>query len=130
MEILMVIGSHLLPLIAGILAILIIAGLKKLMDKWGIERSDKIDTMLDTYVNKGIDVAEVAARKYFAENGAKMGGSDKKSKAINVVMEELKQSGITGVAEQLITDRIEGWLEVNGHNPGVPSDPELNGESA
>jgi len=130
MEILIAIGSHLLPLISGILAILIIAGLKRLMDKWGIERSEKVDSMLDNYVNKGIDVAEVAARKYFQENGAKLDSGNKKAKAINVVLEELKQSGITNVAEQMITDRIEGWLEVKGHNPGVPSNPELNGESA
>ena len=130
MEILLVILNHLLPVIGGVLAILIVAGLKKLMDKWGIDRSAAIDTMIDTYVNKGIDVAEVAARKYMQENGAKLDSGDKKTKAINVVMEELKQSGITGVAEELVVGRIESWLEVKGHNPGIPTAPESIGESA
>ena len=130
MEILLVVLNHLLPVIAGVLSILVMAGLKKLMDKWGIERSDRIDTMIDTYVGKGVDVAEVAARKYMEANGAALTSNTKRAKAINVVMQELKQSGITGVAEDLIVARIESWLEVKGHNPGVPSNPEVPGESA
>ncbi len=130
MEILLVILNHLLPIIGGILTILVVAGAKKLMDKWGVDRSEKIDTMIDTYVGKGIDYAEVIARKYMAENGNKMTSGSKKSKAINVVMEELKQSGITGVAEELVVARIESWLEVKGHKPGIPSVPQSPGESA
>jgi hypothetical protein len=130
MEILLVVLNHLLPVICGILAILIAAGSKKLMDKWGVERSEKIDAMIDNYVGKGVDYAEVIARKYMSENGEAMSGGSKKSKAVNVVMEELKQSGITGVAEDLVVARIESWLEVEGHKPGIPSTPESLGESA
>jgi hypothetical protein len=129
MEILLVILNHLLPVIAGVLAILLAAGAKKLMDKWGVERSAKIDAMIDDYVGKGVDYAEVIARKYIAENGSAMAGGDKKSKAVNVVMEELKQAGITNVAEELVVARIESWLEVKGHQPGIPSAPESPGES-
>jgi hypothetical protein len=130
MEILLVVLNHLWPVIGGILAILLAAGAKKLMDKWGIDRSEKIDNMIDVYVGKGVDYAEVVARKYASENGIKMAGGSKKAKAVNVVMEELKQSGITGVAEELVVARIESWLEVKGHKPGIPTDPESPGESA
>lgn len=130
MEILLVVLKYLLPVIAGILAILLAAGSKKLMDKFGIERSEKIDAMLDTYVGKGVDYAEVMARKYLSENGDVMTGGSKKTKAVSVVMEELKQSGITGVAEALVVARIESWLEVEGHQPGIPSTPKSPGESS
>lgn len=127
-EILLTIAPYTLPVVLGILTVLLIAGAKKLLDKWGIERSDKIDEMIDKYVNYGIDFAEVAATKYLQAQGEKMNGNDKKAKAIGVVLEELKQSGVTGVAEDLISARIESWLKVDGHNPGVPSDPQ-SGES-
>lgn len=130
MEILLVILNHLLPVIAGILAVLLAAGAKKLMDKWGVERSAKVDAMIDDYVNKGIDYAEVTARKYIAANGGAMSGGSKKAKAVTVVMEELKQAGITDVAEELVSARIESWLELKGLQPGIPSTPESPGESA
>jgi len=130
MEILLLIVSNLMPVIAGVLTILIAIGSKKLMDKWGVERSEKIDGMIDTYVKKGVDYAEVIARKYIAENSVPMTGPSKKAKAIKVVMDELKQSGIAGVAEELVVARIESWLEVKGHKPGTPSVPESVGESS
>lgn len=127
-DILVIIAPYLLPVALGILAILLIAGVKKLLDKWGIERSDKIDDMIDKYVNYGIDFAEVAATKYLADAGEKLPSDDKKNKAIGVVMEELKQAGITDVAEDLVSARIESWLLGTGHKPGLPSDPQ-GGES-
>lgn len=127
MEVLLVILNHLLPVIAGVLALLLAAGAKKLMDKWGVERSAQVDAMIDDYVGKGVDYAEVLARKYLKDNGSAMASSSKKAKAVNVVMGELKQSGITNVAEDLVVARIESWLEVNGHEPGIPSDPPQSG---
>jgi hypothetical protein len=124
MEILLTLLNYLLPVIGSILALLLAAGAKKLLDKWGIERSDKIDAMLDKYIGIGVSSAEVAATKYLAATGSKMPGGNKKTKAIKVIMEELKQSGITNVAEELVSARIESWLLGNGHKPGVASDPE------
>lgn len=129
MEVLLVVLNYLLPVIAGILAILLAAGSKKLMDKWGIERSEKIDKMMDTYIGKGVDYAEIAARKYLDTRGAALSGEDKKAKAVKVVMDELAQSGVTGVAEELVIARIESWLEQTGKEPGIKSSPESDGES-
>ena len=121
MDILLVLLDYLLPVIGSVLAILLAALAKKLLDKWGIERTEKLDAMLDDYTGKGVSYAEASARKYLAATGSKMGGGDKKAKAIRVVMNELEQAGVTGIAEELISSRIESWLEVKGHNPGVPS---------
>lgn len=118
MEILLLVLNYLLPVVAGVLAIVLPVLVKKLLDKWGIERSDRIDAMLDKYVGVGVNAAEVTARKYLQARNASMSGEDKKAKAIKVVMDELQQSGITGVAEELISARIESWLEVDGHKPG------------
>lgn len=130
MDVLLVMLDNLMPVIAGILAILLAAGAKKLMDKWGVERSAKVDAMIDDYVRKGVDYAEVIARKYMAENASSLSGSSKKAKAVKVVMDELKQAGITNVAEELVVARIESWLEVSGKEPGIPSSPKSPGENA
>ena len=130
MEILLIAAPYLLPVLVTIMTILLVAGSKKLLDKWGIERSDKVDSMIDKYVSYGVDFANVAATKYLSSQGEKLSGRSKKAKAVNVVLEELKQSGVTGVAEELISARIESWLVTDGQNPGVPnSDPQI-GENA
>lgn len=130
MEILLVLGQYLLPVLAGILVLLGIAGIKKLLDKWGVQRSEAIDDMIDNYVRKGVNFAEVMARKYLAANNAKMSGESKQAKAVKVVMDELEQSGVKGVAEDLVIARIESWLEDSGKEPGIPSAPESVGESS
>ena len=130
MEILVALGPYLLPIIAAILTLLLAAGLRKLLEKLGVDRSEKIDGMIEKYVGIGVDVAEVAGRKFLAAHGEKMDGGSKKAKAVKVVMDELQQSGVTDVAESLITNRIESWLEGSGKEPGVPSDPQEDGESA
>ena len=124
MEILVALGPYIFPVLASVLTLLLAAGAKKLFEKWGVERSDRIDAMIDKYVGIGVNYAEVAARGYLAAHGEKMTGASKKGKAIGVIMEELKQSGITDVAEELISARIESWLEDDGHEPGISSDPE------
>lgn len=118
MEILLTILTSLLPVLASILTVLGVALAKKLLDKWGIERSERVDAMIDKYVGIGVNTAEVAGRKYLEATNASLAGSEKKNKAIKVVLDELNQSGITGVAEELISARIESWLETKGHTPG------------
>lgn len=130
MEVLLVILTHLWPIIAGVLTILIAAGSKKLLDKWGLERSAQIDGMIDNYAQKAVDYAEVLGRNYLTLNSTKLSGASKKANAVSMVLKELEKSGITNVAEQVISARIEHWLEVKGLNPGIPSDPESPGESA
>ena len=127
MEILIIAGQWALPLLAAALVILCIAGVKKLLDKWGVDRSDKVDDMIDRYVRMGINAAQVLGTKYLEQQGMKMSSGSKTAKAVKTVLTELDQSGIKGVAEELISDRIEHWLELDGHKPGVPSDPQSTG---
>ena len=79
--------------------------------------------MIDRYVRMGVNAAEVLGTKYLAAQGHKITSGSKKAKAVKTVLSELEQSGIKGIAEELISDRIEHWLEVNGKKPGIPSDP-------
>ena len=129
MEIALVVLKYLLPVILGVLALLATVGVKKLLEKWGVERSAAVDAMIDDYVKKGVGFAESWANHFMTENGAKAASTDKRAKAIGVVLGELKQSGITDVAEDLIVARIESMLVDKGDKPGIPSDP-TPGESA
>jgi hypothetical protein len=124
MDILLTLTPYLAPLLAGVLTILLTIGAKKLLDKVGVDRSQKIDDMIDRYITVGVDFANVWATKKAAEN-TPVTGESKKAKAIKVVMDELTQSGVTGVAEELLTARIESWLLTKGEKPGEPT-----GESA
>ena len=129
MDIALVVLNYLLPVIFGVLALLGVFLVKKLLDKLGVERSAKLDAMIDTYVRKGINYAEAMANTYMTQHNEKMGGASKRAKAVKVVMDELKQSGVAGVAEDLVVARIESMLVEDGANPGIPSDPQT-GESA
>lgn len=135
MEILLIVGQWILPFLGGLLIILVIAGVKKLLDKMGVDRSEKVDNLIDRYVRMGISAAEIAGKKYLTAQGVKLASGSKKARAVNTVLRELEQSGIKGVAEELISDRIEHWLGVDGYYPGVESmkktsDPQKSGETA
>ena len=110
MEIAISIFGYLLPVIASIITLLAIIGVRKLFDKFGLERSEKVDDMIDKYVHMGINAAEVVGEKYLKMRNVKMPGEDKIDMAIKTVMTELEQSGIKDVAEELIVNRIEHWL--------------------
>jgi len=110
MEIGLTILGYLLPIIAAALTLFAIAGVRKLLDKLGLERTEKIDDLIDKYVHLGVDTAEMAGVNYLKSRGEKMPSEDKKLKAVKVVMNELEQSGIKDVAEELIIDRIESWM--------------------
>lgn len=102
------IGQFLLPIVGTVLTIIISYLLKRLIDKMGIQRSEKIDDMIDKYVNIGITYANRAAEKKLG--GLTYDSKDKLALAVKTVAEELKQSGIKDVAEQLIVARIESAL--------------------
>lgn len=113
MEYLGPILEFLLPVLGTILTIVLAALAKKYIGKLGVERSDKIDTMIDKYVGIGIDAAEKVAVNYakaIGIPGATLSGGTKKRNALNTVLIELEQSGIKGVAEELISARIEAAL--------------------
>lgn len=107
----MEIGKFLLPVLSTVLVIVLSALAKKLVDKLGVNRSVQIDEMIDKYVAIGVKAAErVATNKIGSSETLRSG--DKMSLATKTVLSELEQSGIKGVAEELIKARIEHYLEV------------------
>lgn len=111
MEFLLPILDWVLPIAAAVLTLLLAALAKKHIGKLGIERSAKVDDMIDRYVAMGVDAAEGAAKTAIKAKTGKMRSEDKKATAVNVVLKELEQSGIKDVAEELISARIEALLE-------------------
>jgi len=111
MDVLLPILDWVLPVVAAILTIALVALAKKHVGKLGIERSKVVDDMIDRYVSMGVSAAERAGAAALAAQGQKLPGSSKKSVAVKVVLAELEQSGVKGVAEQLIKARIEAFLE-------------------
>jgi len=102
--------SFLLPVLASVLAIVLTALAKRGLDKMGVERSEKIDDMIDRYVGIGIDYAERAAKLKL--DGRAYNGENKLTLATKTVLDELAQSGIRDVGESLIRARIEHALEL------------------
>jgi 16S rRNA U1498 N3-methylase RsmE len=105
--------TFLLPILGTVLTVILTALAKKWIDKLGIERSGKIDDMIDKYVEMGVEAAERIAINAAKASGAggTGDGSDKKAHAVKTVLAELEQSGIKDVAEQLVVNRIEAYLE-------------------
>ena len=116
MEILLLFLEFALPILSVILTIVAAALAKKWLKKLGVESSEKVDAMIDNYVEKGVLAAERAASAYITVSQGKMPGGDKKAHAIKVVLGELEQSGLKDVAKELIAARIEAYLE--GKEPG------------
>ena len=111
MEVLLPILDWVLPVAAAVITIALVALAKKHVGKLGIERSIAVDDMIDRYVAMGVKAAERAASAAIATQTGKLDGSSKKAVAVKVVLNELEQSGVKGVAEQLIGQRIEAFLE-------------------
>ena len=101
-------GQFVLPIAASVLTVVLAALAKKLLDKWGLERSEKVDNMIDRYVGTSVEFAERFATKKL--DGRVVDGKDKLALATRTVLAELKQSGIKDVGEELIKARIEAWL--------------------
>lgn len=103
----------LMPVLATIVTVAITALLKKGIDRLGVTRSQDVDFMIDKYVGIGIGYAEKFALNRLGGDGKSLVKSgDKMSLAVKAVMNELDQSGITGVTEALIVARIESALGV------------------
>jgi len=112
MEVLGPILNFLLPVLGTVITLFLVALAKKYIGKLGIERSVQVDAMIDKYVGLGVDSAEKLAANFLKANpDGVVTGSSKKANAVNVVLAELEQSGIKGVAEELISARIEALLE-------------------
>ena len=111
MDVLLPVLDWVLPVVGAILTIALVALAKKHVGKLGIERSAAVDDMIDRYVAMGVKAAERAGSAAIATQTGKLPGSSKKAVAVKVVLDELDQSGVKGVAEQLIAARIEAFLE-------------------
>jgi hypothetical protein len=122
MDIVWTVLNHLLPVLLAVGGIFGVFLAQKLLAKMGVQRNEAIDKFLDKSINTAINFAEVAARKHLVAQGEALSSENKMAKAVGVVMTELKQAGLTKVAQDLIVARIESALEVGGHGPGVAVD--------
>ena len=104
--------SFIVPLLATVITIAISALLKKGVDRLGVKRSQEVDDMIDKYVGIGVSYAKQAAEKKL--EGRELTSGDKLGLATKTVLGELKQSGVKGVAEDLIVARIEAMLNLEG----------------
>lgn len=109
-ELLWQVLAFLLPILSTVLSLVIAALLKKWLDKLNIERSAKIDDMIDKYVKIGVDYVDKLVATKAKLNQASPASQDKLNMAVSTVMAELEQSGIKGVAESLVVARIEAAL--------------------
>ncbi len=103
-----------LPILATVVTLALTALVKKGVDKLGLTRSQDIDAMIDKYVGIGINYAEKAAANKLG--GRSHDGESKMVLAVKTVLDELGQSGIAGVAEDLIVARIENALHEKDGN--------------
>ena len=107
-----------LPVFSAVLVIVLSALAKKAVDKMGLERSERIDNMIDKYVGMGVNAAERVANKRVT--GKDLDGRDKLAMATSTVLAELEQSGLKGVGEELIKARIENYLEISKPSVAAP----------
>ncbi len=110
-DVALVLLQFILPVVSSVLVVVLTALAKKWLDKLGVERSVKIDDMIDRYVDIGVKYAERVAQKKLDGRAEALTGPEKRSLAVNTVLAELEQSGIKGVTEQLIKARIEKMLQ-------------------
>ena len=103
--------KFLLPIVSSVLILVLSALGKKHVEKLGIERSERVDAMIDKYVEIGVNAAQRVATKKV--DGRTLDRKDKMALATKTVLEELEQSCLKGVGETLIKARIESFLEVN-----------------
>jgi len=122
MEAILPVLEWIMPIAATVITILLAALAKKYIGKLGVERSEKVDAMIDRYVSIGVGAANSAAKAAIKAKQGEMPGESKKATAVKVVLDELEQSGIKGVAEELISARIEALLEDKepGKSTGEP----------
>lgn len=114
------VAQFLLPILGTVLSALAVVAVKKLVSYIGLKENEKIDELIDRYVVVGVNSAQKAASKLVE---AKMPSKDKLNLAVSTVLRELEESGVKGVAHELIAARIEAYLQVK--DPG-----KLNGVAA
>lgn len=113
MEAVLLILKWLLPVLSTVLTLIATAMARKWLKKLGLEEAAKLDSMIDDYVSKGVNAAERWANNQI---NVAIPGSMKKQKALSIILDELAQSGIRNVAVELLSNRIEAYLE--GKEPG------------
>lgn len=101
------IAQFLMPILGTLLSALAVVAVKKLVSYLGLKENEKIDEMIDRYVVVGVNHAQKAASKLI---DSKLSSSDKLNIAVSTVFRELEESGVKGVAEELVKARIEAYL--------------------
>lgn len=75
--------------------------------KFGVDKEDAINKMLQKFVEEGIHWADAWAKK----QSEKPTGDAKKAEAVRYILDLVKGSSIPGLAEDKLKERIEAILE-------------------
>jgi hypothetical protein len=122
MEIVLSILGWLAPVLATVLTLVLTALVKKWLDKLGVEKTAKTDELVTSLVGNAVSAAERYAVLKIGE-GTPVAGSDKKTQAVKIVLDQLESAGIKDVAAKVVEDRIEAWLHINDPKSVLPASP-------
>lgn len=98
-----------LAIVVPIVTLLLVALMRKALQKAGVETTKATDELVEKYTKTGVEyVNRIAAQAI----DKKLTGSEKSTLAISTIMGELKKAGITNVAEDFVKLKIESYLEL------------------
>ncbi len=98
-----------IAVVAPILVILLVALMRKALQKAGLETNAATNELVEKYTKTGVEYVERIATQAIDK---KLTGPEKSSLAVATIMGELKKSGITNVAEDFVKMKIESYLEL------------------
>lgn len=98
-----------IAILAPILTILLVALMRKALQKAGVETTIATDALVEKYTGSAVEyVNRIAAQAI----DKKLTGSEKSNLAISTIMGELKKAGITNIAEDFVKVKVEAYLEL------------------
>jgi hypothetical protein len=96
----------LIAIVAPILSILLVALLRKALQKAGIEENKALDELVEKHVKTAVNYVEKVAVTKLGD----VKGEGKAALAVKTVMDELNKAGITKVGEEYVRHKIESYL--------------------
>lgn len=98
-----------IAVVAPLLTILIVALMRKALQKAGVETNLATDALIEKHTKTVVEYVNRIAEQAIDK---KLTGPEKSSLAVSTIMAELKKAGITNVAEDYVKLKIESYLEL------------------
>ena len=99
-----------LGILAPILTIVIIALAWKLLGKFGIQKNEAMEMMVNRYASQAIAFAAQKAKQHLKDKNEKMSSEDKYACAAKKLTEYLDSSGVSAKFKLKVEDYIESQL--------------------